>query len=251
MSALIQHPEGGYHFLPGIAPYSCGVVASPGFEIVYVRWSHPIPWKKGFDRIKAHLHEIDRPLSALCSMALRCAEPYTFEGFNAFNQEYTALLSQWNIFVDGINPVARTNVAPVLNPPREQLIYAFAYTRPDSLSASSTFVVAGAGELPEGALAAPDIHKRGDISPAGIQSKARFVMDLMETRLAGLQVTWDEVTTLDIYTAHAIQPFLEQDILLRAGISSVHGVNWHWTRPPVQEIEFEMDLRGVRTELWL
>lgn len=251
MSNLVQHPDGGYHFLPGIAPYSCGVVASPGFEIVYVRWNRPLPYRKGFQRIQSYMQEIDRPLSAVCSMALRCSEPYTFEAFNAFNKEYAELLSTWNVFVEGVNPVARTNVAPVLNPPGEQLLYAFAYTRPASLSAASTFVVAGGGELPEGALAAPDIFKRGDVSPAGIQAKARFVMDLMEARLTGLQVTWDEVNTLDVYTAHPVAPYIESEILKRAGASAIHGINWHWTRPPVKEIEFEMDVRGVRTELWI
>src|SRR6478735_7283259 len=31
---LIHHSTGCYRFLPGIAPYSCGVVSSPGYEIV-------------------------------------------------------------------------------------------------------------------------------------------------------------------------------------------------------------------------
>ncbi len=251
MSGLVQHPEGGYRFLPGIAPYSCGVVASTGFEIVYVRFMKPVPYRKGFEKIQAHLQEVERPLSAVCSMALRCAEPYSFEAFNAFNREYAELLGTWDIFVEGVNPVARTNVAPVLSPPTEQLLYAFAYTRPASLSAASTFIVAGGGELPEGALAAPDIYRRGDVTPEGITAKARFVMDLMEARLKGLQVGWDDVNTLDVYTAHPVEPYLEAEILKRAGASSIHGINWHWTRPPVQEIEFEMDVRGVRTELWL
>jgi len=39
--------------------------------------------------------------------------------------------------------------------------------------------------------------------------------------------------------------------LNRAGPSAIHGIRWHYTRPPITEIEFEMDLRGVRTELHL
>ena len=34
--ALIDHPTGNYRFLPGIAPYSCGVVSAPGYEIAHV-----------------------------------------------------------------------------------------------------------------------------------------------------------------------------------------------------------------------
>ncbi len=29
---MIDHPSGDYRFLPGIAPYSCGVVSKAGFE---------------------------------------------------------------------------------------------------------------------------------------------------------------------------------------------------------------------------
>ncbi|MFO1020661.1 MAG: hypothetical protein U0903_08190 [Planctomycetales bacterium] len=248
---LIQHHEGGYHFLPGIAPYSCGVVSSPGFEIVYVRLRKPVAWKAGFDLVDRFLRDQDRPRAALCGMALRCPAPYSFEGFKAYNKEYETVLQSWEMFVDGVNPIARTNIAPALAAPSEQVLYAFSFTRPAPLSAESTFVVAGAGELPEGSLAAEAIYKRGDVSPSGVAAKAKFVMDLMENRLLGLGGEWSQVTTMDVYTVHPIDHCLEEVILQRAGSASLHGINWFYTRPPVQEIEFEMDLRGVRTELWL
>ena len=37
------NPKGGYRFLPGIEPYSSGVIAEPGFEIVHVTLSSPVP----------------------------------------------------------------------------------------------------------------------------------------------------------------------------------------------------------------
>ena len=37
---LVDHPVGNYRFLPGIAPYSCGVVSAPGYEIVHVLVRH-------------------------------------------------------------------------------------------------------------------------------------------------------------------------------------------------------------------
>jgi hypothetical protein len=41
--SLIDHPEGDYRFLPGIAPYSCGAVSVPGFEVVHAVLQRPLP----------------------------------------------------------------------------------------------------------------------------------------------------------------------------------------------------------------
>jgi hypothetical protein len=45
LPVLIDHPTGGYRFLPGIAPYSCGVVSRPGTEIVYVTFLKTPPYQ--------------------------------------------------------------------------------------------------------------------------------------------------------------------------------------------------------------
>ena len=116
---LVEHPLGNYRFLPGIAPYSCGVVSSPGFEIVHVTFQRPLPYRSGFEQIEKALVANDRPKAALCGIELRSPKPYTFPGFAAFNAEYAAILKDWGVFVDGVNPVARTNVAPVILPPTE------------------------------------------------------------------------------------------------------------------------------------
>jgi hypothetical protein len=245
---LVDHPNGNYRFLPGIAPYSCGVVASPGFEIVHVTLSRPIPYRDGFDRIARFLDEHDRPPAALCAIALRSPQPFTFEGFNDFNLEYAAHLRSWRIFVDGVNPIARTNVAPVVQPPSEPSLHSFAFTRPGSRSQRPTFVVAGAGELPEGVLARDGIVALGDTSLAGIETKARFVMDLMESRLHGLEVDWSDVSVIDVYTAHPIAALLPDVILGRANSPGMNGVHWCYSYPPIREIEFEMDVRGVQRE---
>lgn len=248
---LIEHPHGQYRFLPGIAPYSCGVVSQPGVEIVHATLRQPVAWRKGFDRIAKQLAADKRPLSALCAVELRSPRPFTFAGFAAFNAEYAAVLQQWGVFVDGINPVARTNVAPLVQPPAEPVLYAFSYTRPCRSDEPPTFVVAGAGELPEGVLDRDGIIALGDVSPTGLATKSRFVMDLMEARLRGLGADWPDVSTVDIYTAHALGPLLPEIVLGRIATASLPGATWHFTRPPIEDIEYEMDLRGVRTELRL
>ena len=246
---LTDHPSGDYRFLPGIAPYSCGVVSSPGFEIVQVTLQAPIPYRLGFERIAEFLDQQGRPKAALCAISLRSPRPFTFQGFADFNAEYAAILQSWDLFVDGVNPVARTNVAPVISPPAEPMLYGFSFTRPCTGNSTSTFVVAGAGELPEGVLSREGIVALGDTSPAGMMIKARFVMDLMETRLRGLGADWSLVSTVNVYTAHSLTPLLPENILGRTGSASIHGITWHFSRPPIEEIEYEMDLRGTRTEL--
>jgi len=60
---------------------------------------------------------------------------------------------------------------------------------------------------------------------------------------------WSRLNAIDVYTVHSLDAILPECVLNRAGASAVHGIRWPYTRPPIAEIEFEMDLRGVRTEL--
>jgi len=48
---LITNHKGNYHFLSGIAPFSSGVSAIEGYEIVHVTLKLPIPYHRGFDLI--------------------------------------------------------------------------------------------------------------------------------------------------------------------------------------------------------
>jgi hypothetical protein len=73
----------------------------------------------------------------------------------------------------------------------------------------------------------------------------------MESRLNGLGVNWSMVNAIDVYTAHSLTPLLPEIVLGRIGESSIHGAIWHYTRPPIEEIEYEMDVRGTRTELYI
>lgn len=248
---LIDHPRGNYRFLPGIAPYSCGVVSAAGFEIVHVTLSCPLPYRAGFERIEEFLATAKQPKAALCAIELRSPCPFSFEGFIEFNAGYAAILESWGLFVDGVNPVARTNVAPELHPPTEPVLFGFSYTRETAESVRPNFVIAGGGELPEGALAANAIVCAGDTSPTGIKTKAHFVMDLMENRLYGIGAAWRDVSAVNVYTVHPVDGFLRDVILGRMGPQGLQSIHWHYTCPPIQGIEFEMDLRGVRNEMRL
>ncbi len=248
---LIDHPLGNYRFLPGIAPYSCGVASAPGYELVHVTLERPEPYLRGFELVYRHLEEEGRPIASLCAMELRSPKPFTFAGFAEFNGKYAEILKSLGLFVDGMNPVARTNVAPEIGAPSEPSLYAFTYTRPCHPGLSPTFVVAGAGELPEGVLERDGIVRLGDTSPEGLAAKAEFVLDLMENRIKGLGASWPDTTAIDVYTIHSMDRIQPEQLLKRAGAAGIHGIRWFYTRPPIEEIEYEMDVRGVRAEFRL
>lgn len=246
---LIDHPTGNYRFLPGIAPYSCGAVAAEGFEIVHVACDPWRPYREGMKYIRNFLQAENRSVAALCGVELRSPQPFSFAGFAEFNRGYAEILQEWGVFVDGMNPVARTNIAPELDPPTEPILFGFSYTRPTTHGGPPTFVVAGAGELPEGVLAREGIIALGDTSPAGMNRKAEFVVGLMASRLAGLGVDPAATSAIDVYSVHDVNALIVDPILKHLPGGRRHGIDWHYSRPPIVEIEFEMDVRGVRTEL--
>lgn len=152
----------------------------------------------------------------------------------------------------GDNPVARTNVAPEIGPPSEPSLYAFSFTVAAAGSnLPKTFIVAGGGELPEGSLNPNAVIRKGETSAAALNEKARFVMGLMTGRLDALGVSWDLATATDIYTVHSICAMLAKEILEPMHGAARHGVQWHYARPPIETIEYEMDVRGCRSEILL
>jgi hypothetical protein len=238
---------GGYSFLRGGKPYSAGVVAAAGFAIAHVRLSNPVPWKEGFARIDAHLHAAGRPRAAFCAIALRSPAALSFDGFKEFNNSYVDVLKSWDLLVDGVNPVARTNVAPEVDPPAQPSLYSFGYTIPSDTSVPS-FVVAGGGELPDGSADPRDIVRANETSADAMAAKAEFVLGLMQVRLYGLAATWREVTSTNIYTIHDVNLLFATMVLPRIGTAGTHGVTWHYARPPIVGLEYEMDVRGGTLE---
>ena len=245
MSAL-SFEAGNFRFVPGVFQYSAGVAALPGHRIVRVQFRNPLPLNEGFRRIETIIGAARRPLTAFCACELRSPAPFTESGFSAFNKLYVGTLERWKIFDGKINPVARSNVCPAIHPPAEPSFHAFSYTE-TAEDAEPSFVVAGSGEAPEGRANYRDhIVRLGDTTPAGIHEKARFVLGEMERRMAALGFGWKDTTATQVYTVHDIHPFLADEIVRRGAARA--GLTWHYDRPPVVDLEYEMDCRGVSLE---
>ena len=250
MTDLISFKAGNYQFIPGVFQYSAGVRGQDGFEIVRTRFRNILPLSDAFAAIEAHLRTRGRPLQSFCACELRSPAPFSEEGFKAFNQEYVCWLDRWNLIEGGVNPVARTNVCPQVAPPKAVGVYAFSYTVPKASGLSNSFVVAGSGEAPEGKSNYRDHAIRlGDRSVEGLIEKARWVLGEMERRMRALGATWNDTTGTHLYTIYDIHPLLEREIVTRG--AARNGLNWQYARPPVEDLDYEMDTRGVSTEIMI
>jgi hypothetical protein len=249
MAQVLRAASGEYRYIEGVFQYSAGVAAEPGFAIERARCSRPLPLANGFDAIERHLRALGRPLSAFCACELRSPAPFSEEGFVAFNREYVATLERWGIVVDGPNPVARTNVCPEYAKPESPSIHAFSYTVPAD-GDQGGFIVAGSGEAREGAATYREsIVRLGDTTADALREKARCVVDTMEARLAALGLGWDAAGTTQAYTIHDIGAIADAEFFQRG--AAPNGLTWHFCRPPVVDIEFEMDVLGPAREIVL
>lgn len=244
--ATADFAPGGYRYIPAVFQYSGGVAAQPGHEIHRVRFHEPVRVAAGFERIAELITAAGRPLTAFCACELRSPAPFTDQGFRAFNESYVVTLRAWGIVKGETNPVARSNVCPEIDPPPEPSFHAFSFTMATTASRPS-FVVAGSGEAREGK---GDYSERtvrpGETGPEAMREKARFVLGEMERRLALLGAGWADCTATQVYTVHDLHPFMADEIVRRG--AARHGLTWHFNRPPVRGLEFEMDCRAVALE---
>jgi hypothetical protein len=239
---------GGYRFIPGVFQYSGGAAAEPGFCIERVTFRTPVPLVRAFERAAAILEARGRPLTAFCACELRSPGQFTDAGFRSFNETYCETLARWGIYdaASKTNPVARSNVCPDMGAPSEPSFRAFSFTVPSDRKIS-TFVVAGSGEAREGgALYRERTVRWGETSPDAMREKAVFVLAEMERRLKLLEQDWAATTATQVYTVHDLYPFLADEIVRRGAAHA--GLTWHFCRPPVQGLEYEMDCRGVAAE---
>lgn len=249
---LLNNSRGNYRFLKGISPYSAGVSAEPGYEIIHARLKHPVPiFDDAIPRISKYLEDLGRPVQAMCAMELRIPEPLSFDGFKSFNAQYRTLLNEADILLEELNPVARTNISQRKFTYDTPVVYAFSYTMPVSDAAlPASFIVSGAGDIKDQADLTPgSIVRPDDKSEEGLITKAIVVLKEMQQRLHHLQASWDEVTCINIYSLRNILPLLEDNTFGMIGRNIRQGLHWYYSLPPITGLEFEMDVRGVRKEI--
>lgn len=251
MTETVVFKAGDYQYIRGPFQYSGGVAALPGFVIERAHFPQPKPMQEGFRAIEAHLVTLGRPLTSFCACELRSPAPFTEAGFIAFNRNYVETLERWDIYHDKENPVARSNVCPEIDPPLEPGFEAFCYTVPISASSQTNvlrnFVISGSAEARSGPGSYEErIIRPGDTSPEAMREKAHYVLDVMENRMINLGVGWSGASATQVYTVQELHSFLADEIITRG--AAVSGLTWYYARPPVEGLDYEMDVRSVSVE---
>jgi hypothetical protein len=241
---------GNYRFIPAVFQYSSGAAASAGFEIERVRFDRLVPLAEGFAQAARYIQAAGRPLTSFCACELRSPAAFTEQGFRSFNLHYVKTLGEWGIYDGTTNPVARSNVCPEIDPPSEPSFHAFSFTRPiqgQRSAATPDFVIAGGAEARGGEGSYPErIVRYRDLSADGLREKVAYTVGEMEDRLAAFGFGWRETTAVQAYTVHDFHPVMAEELVRRGAARS--GLTWHFARPPVIDLEFEMDCRRVTRE---
>jgi hypothetical protein len=246
----VDHNAGGYSFTPSDLLFaSGGVVALPGMAIEHAAFPVAVPLEEGFELVQRHLESIERPLTALCGFELHSPEALPWGQFDEFNERYFKRLAAWELLSgDGTSPLARTNVAPLVDAPIEPSLLAFSYTNvaPD---AGVTFIVSGVAELMEPYRMPDDVVRAGETSAEALLDKARSVVGEVGGRLKALGVVWDDSVAVHLYSGHDLAHAVKRGPLTAAGVNPAHGVVWHDAAPPVVGLELEIDVRRYHREL--
>lgn len=233
---LVPFAPGGYRFLRASGrPFSSGVVADPGFDLVRASFERPVPIDQGLAAARRHLEAAGRPLTAIAGLELRLPDVLTPDGFDSFNQRYAARLTELGLSDTQGMPAARTNVAPTTAPVGEVSLFAFSYTV-RSARPGAAFVLSGAAETRRDGAASDRLGS---------------IVEALEARMSELGVSWADTSAVNLYAASASLTELLPGVLDQLGSHAVRGITWLPSLPPVTGLQFEIDARGVGTELTL
>jgi hypothetical protein len=238
------HPSEAYSFIPAVSPYSAGARASRGFELAALRLLDYHSLNRGFEVVDNWVGGQKLPPSAIVGFELRIPEALNFDQFETFNLVYRQLLSDRGLLLGGLNPIARTTVVPLLNPPMGPAVVGAFVVRPSKDSGGRDFLVAGAGENAGGVLDADAIVAPGKTTGAELNPKVDEVLGQMLERVDALGSDGGSATVINVYSAHEIAGLSERIGSVLPSVLRWGYVRW-LARPPIVGIEFEMDMRRV------
>lgn len=241
---------GSYRFIPSVFQYSAGVCAMPGYSIVRETFATPRPVKQGFALIAERLQRQGLSLTCFCACELRSPGQFDDAGFRAFNEDYILTLHQWGLMdATRVNPVARSNVCPAFDAPAEPSFHAFSYVVPAVGETRASCVISGSAEArppkSDSELYRDRIVRFGESSPDALAEKVAHVVGVMEERLGVFGLGWKDTSAVHAYSVRDFHHAMDG---MARKFAAMRGLNWHYARPPVQGLEYEMDCRAVADE---
>ncbi|MDE2333679.1 MAG: hypothetical protein KGK10_03995 [Rhodospirillales bacterium] len=249
MTRMIAMPAGFAYLAAGPRPFSAGVIARPGHRLVRVRPRNALSLADGLGLAASHLAARGLPALALAALELRAPAALAPEAFAAFNRDYANLLRERGFLAGDTFPIARSNMAPLFDPPRQTLLHAFTYAAPAASlpgggpEGAADFLVSGKPELSEDP---PGIVAAGDTSAAGMHAKAHFVVAALRATTDALGGDWSLLTGAQAYTPHPLEG--ARAVLRASGLADL-GVTLVPGYPPVTGLDFELDVRAISAEL--
>jgi hypothetical protein len=230
---LSHFPAGNYRYVAAPRrPFSSGIVADAGFDLVHAVFFRPVPLAAGLEAARRHVESAGRPVTALAAFELRIPEPLSREGFDAFNEPYVERMAALGLRSGDDWVTARTNVSPTTAPVAEPSLYAFTYT------------VVGTRPVPAFRLSGATETRR-DGTPA---DRLRSIVSALATPMGELGVSWEAATAVNVYGATGAPA---DEVVAAFGAAALHGISWFPSLPPLRDFEFEIDARGVGMEILL
>ncbi len=232
---LVNNSSGNYRFLAveGRA-FSNGIVADIGYDLVHATFERPLPLDSGLAAAARQVESAGRQVHAIAGFELRIPAPLTESDFGGFNKGYLARLTKMGLIVDGLMPAARTNVAAITGRVAEPSVYGVTYTVKSNRDRPA-FLLSGAPE------------ERAANPAAMIDS----IMRALSARLEEIGTSWHDSTTVQLYAVEDVHGLLVEKVFRKLGGAAAHGIHWFPSRPPVENLRFEIDVRAVGTELVL
>ena len=77
------------------------------------------------------------------------------------------------------------------------------------------------------------------------------IMNAIAERMTALEVSWDDVTAIQVYGLELTPAAIGDRVLKRAGRAALQGIHWFPSLPPIDSLTLEVDVRGAGTELVL
>jgi len=234
---IVHNDQGNYRFiaLDG-RPFSGGAVADPGYDIVHARFVRPLPLEQGLQAAKQAVARAGRPVLALAGFELRIPAAMTAQAFATFNEGYVERLRELGLHLDALMPAARTNVAVAAPDITEPSLHALSFTTATAVHGErKAFVVSG---IPE--------KERSDLD-----TMLDSIMNAIAERMTALEVSWDDVTAIQVYGLELTPAAIGDRVLKRAGRAALQGIHWFPSLPPIDSLTLEVDVRGAGTELVL
>jgi hypothetical protein len=136
--------------------------------------------------------------------------------------------------VDGLMPAARTNVAPTEGEVSEPSVYAVSYIVP-ARRAGRGFVLSGVPEA----------------EPGDRTTMVDSMIGALTARLTELNGSWNDVTAIQLYGVDDFKDLIAETVLSRSGRTALPTIQWFPSRPPIEGLNLEVDIRSAGVELVL